>query len=127
MFTCPNCQARTIRLNAKIQSSLFSPIECSKCGALFVISRSTTLMVLFVGQLVAFLAFQYLGSGSIILLVELVLAVFAVGVLYTFTLAPLERISQAVPVPIMRRTTYILLGAFIAALALVPIYMFLRA
>jgi hypothetical protein len=85
------------------------------------------LVALFVGELIAFVAYQHLGTGSIIGLAELVLAVLAIGLTYSFVFAPLERVSQARPVPAMRRTTYVLLVAFFAALALIPIYMFLRA
>ena len=127
MFTCPNCQARSIGLKAKIQSSLFRPIECSKCGALFVISRLAMILALFIGEVVAFFAMQYLEPGSIGVMVELTFTVVVIGLIYSFVFAPLERISRAEPAPVIRLTTYVLLFALIVALALVPIYAFVRA
>ncbi len=84
------------------------------------------ILALFVGELVAFFATQYLEPGSIGVMVELTFAIVVIGLIYSFLFAPLERISRAEPMPVMRRTTYVLLFALIVALALVPIYALVR-
>ena len=55
MFLCPSCRARSISLKAKIRSSIFRPIACPNCGALFVVSRLAVLLSLIVAEVLVFI------------------------------------------------------------------------
>jgi hypothetical protein len=81
---------------------------------LFVVSRLAMLLSLIVAEVLVFVVANQFERPS-------------VGLIYSFGFAPLDRISRAEPAPAMRRTTYLFLIALAAALALVPIYVLMRA
>jgi hypothetical protein len=114
-------------LRAKIRSSIFRPIACPNCGALFVVSRLALLLSLIVAEVLVFIAANEFERPSVGLMAAFLATLVGAGLIYSFGYAPLERVSRAEPAPTMRRTTYVFLAALIAALALVPIYIFMRA
>ena len=127
MFLCPSCRARSISLRAKVRSSIFRPIACPNCGALFVVSRLAMLLSLIVAEVLVFVVANQFERPSVGLMAVFIATLVGVGLIYSFGFAPLERISRAEPAPAMRRTTYLFLIALAAALALVPIYVLMRA
>lgn len=127
MFLCPSCRARSISLRAKLRSSIFRPIACPNCGALFVMSRLAMLLSLIVAEVLVFIVAKQFERPSVSLMAAFIATLVGVGLIYSFGFAPLEHVSRAEPVPALRRTTYVFLVALIAALALVPIYILMRA
>ena len=127
MFLCPSCRARSISLRAKVRSSIFRPIVCPNCGALFVVSRLAMLLAPIVAEVLVFIVARQFERPSIGLMAVFIATLVGVGLVYSFGFAPFERVLQAEPTPVLRRITYVFLAALIAALGLVPIYLLMRA
>jgi biotin transporter BioY len=85
------------------------------------------LLSLIVAEVLVFVVANQFERPSVGLMAVFIATLVGVGLIYSFGFAPLERISRAEPAPAMRRTTYLFLIALAAALALVPIYVLMRA